>query len=43
MIQAMEYDNEVDILAEPTLTELIDNNENILKKKIDATIINKFV
>ncbi|KAL4441627.1 hypothetical protein ABPG74_021559 [Tetrahymena malaccensis] len=43
MEQAMEYDNDVDILAEPTLTELIDNNEYILKYKIDENIILKFV
>lgn len=39
----MEYDPTVDMLAEPTLTELIDNNELILKKKIDLTIITRFV
>lgn len=39
----MEYDNHVDILAEPTLTELIDNNEIILKNKIDRKIIERFV
>lgn len=42
MEQAMEYDPTVDMLAEPTLTELIDNNELILKKKIDLTIITRF-
>lgn len=39
----MEYDSNVDLLAEPTLTELIDNNEVILKKKIDGGIISRFV
>lgn len=39
----MEYESKVDMLAEPTLTELIDNNETILKKKIDVGIITRFV
>lgn len=43
MDQALEYDSSVDIYAEPTLTELVDNNDTILKHKIDKKIIEKFI
>ena len=39
----MKFDNNIDICAEPTLTELIDNNEIVLKDKIDKNVIEKFV
>ena len=43
MVQAMNYDSRNDIKAEPTLTELIDNNEDVLENKINYDIIHRFV
>ena len=43
MKQALEYDEKIDILAEPTLTELIDNNKYVLENKIDQKIVQNFV
>ena len=39
----MKTDLDNDIRSEATLTELIDNNEVILKFKIKKTAINKFI
>jgi len=41
--QAMFTDNQNSFKAEPTLTELIDNNERILKSRIKKVTINRFV
>lgn len=43
MTQAMTFDARNDILAEPTLTELIDNNRTVLETKINSAIIQKFI
>jgi hypothetical protein len=43
MNQATMADPRVDIFAEPTLTELIDNNKIVLETKIDKDIIKNFV
>jgi hypothetical protein len=43
MNQATLCDPRVDILAEPTLTELIDNNKIVLESKIDKSVIENFV
>lgn len=43
MNQTLYGDSEVDIMAEPTLTELIDNNRMVLEKKISKENIKKFV
>ena len=41
--QAIISDSDHDILAEPTLTELIDNNQRILENKISKEITHKFI
>ena len=41
--QSMFSDPNFDLLAEPTLTELIDNNKRILENKINPETIEKFV
>ena len=43
MTHAMYAENDSDLYAEPTLTELIDNNEKILENRIQKETINKFV
>ena len=39
MTQALQFDGDNDIMAEPTLTELVDNNKIVLETKIDDNII----
>lgn len=39
----MEFDPKYDMYAEPTLTELIDNNKYVLENKINEETIGKFV
>ena len=39
----METTSKSDILAEATLTELIDNNKDVLERKISKYTINNFI
>ena len=39
----MKTTNNSDILAEATLTELIDNNKDVLERKIQHSTINNFI
>jgi hypothetical protein len=43
LLQSLETNNENDIRAEVTLTELIDNNRRILEERIPKETINKFI
>ena len=43
MWHAMEIDEENEIEAEPTLTELIDNNSDVLENRIPSITIHRFV
>jgi len=43
MMHAMNCDEENDIDAEPTLTELIDNNTDVLENRIKKSTIYRFV
>lgn len=43
MFQTLYADSEVDIMSEPTLTELIDNNKVVLQNKITKEHIKRFV
>jgi len=43
MMHAMNCDDENNIDAEPTLTELIDNNTDVLENRIKKSTIFRFV
>lgn len=41
MTQTLEFGENMDVLSEPTLTELVDNNKTVLENKINSAIIVK--
>ncbi len=43
MRQSMESTEDNNLCAEPTLTELVDNNTDILKNRITEDTINRFI
>ena len=43
LLQSLDTNNDNDIKAEVTLTELIDNNRRILEERIPKETINKFI